>query len=155
MSNGLPPGFSRETTIRRDDEGRWFHDGILVTNPKVAQAFDRWIDVDPGGRFILKNDINWAFVTVEGAPMTVISARVGPQGITLWLSDDRCESLNPDTVRQGPDGRVYCSVRDGRLTARFSRRAVLDLAPALEEDGSLRVGDRVISVPIVENPLIS
>ena len=150
------PGHSRETTLRRDEEGRWFHDGVRVTNEKVALAFDRWIDVLEDGRFILKNDVNWAFVEIEGAPVIVRSAHPTADGVTLWLSDGRSEFLDLATVRQGPDGRLYCTVRGGRLTARFSRRAVLSLEPILAEDERgicLRVGGTSVAVSTVEDPL--
>ena len=151
-----PPGLSRETTLRRDKEGRWFHDGALVENEKIALAFDRWIDINDDGRFILKNAVNWAFVEVEGAPVTVRSAHPTGKGVTLWLSDGRSESLELDTVRQGQDGQLYCSVRGGRLAARFSRRAVLSLESVLEEDERgiwLRVGESEVMVSTVEDPL--
>ena len=150
------PGHSRETTLRRDEEGHWFHDGVRVTNEKIAVAFDRWIDIGDDGRFILKNNVNWAFVEIEGAPVTVRSAHPTPEGVTLWLSDGRSEALDLATVRQGPDGQLYCTVRGGRLTARFSRRAVLSLEPVLAEDAQgicLQVGDTRVVVSIVDDPL--
>lgn len=149
-------GHSRETNLRRDEEGRWFHDGVRVTNEKVARAFDAWIDVGNDGRFILKNDVNWAFVEIEGAPVTVRSAHPNADGVTLWLSDGRSELLDVATVRQGPDGQLYCTVRGGRLAARFSRRAVLSLEPVLEEDERgifLQVGSSTVVVSTVDDPL--
>ena len=64
----LPPGMSRETTIRRDVHGRWFHDGAPIEQANVERAFDTWVDRAPDGRYCLKNDIHWVYVAIEGAP---------------------------------------------------------------------------------------
>lgn len=130
----LPPGFSRETTIRRDATGRWFHEGEPVTNRSVARAFDRWVDRAEDGRYILRNEVNWAYIELEGAPLFVRRIRVEGERASVELSDGRTELLDPDTLRQGPDGRLYCDAREGRLTAELRREAVFDLADRVGED---------------------
>lgn len=130
----LPPGFSRETTIRRDAAGQWFHDGEPVVNEQVARAFDRWIDRADDGRYILRNDVNWAYVEIEGAPFFVRSVDPGAVGVTLFLSDQRTEALDPTTVRAADDGRIFCRVRGGAFEAEFTRKATLQLEPLVEED---------------------
>lgn len=130
----LPPGFSRETTIRRDAQGRWFHEGAPVENPAVARAFDAWVARAEDGRYILENDINWAYVEIEGAPVFVTGVDIDVAGVTLHLSDGRQEPLAPATLRQDEDGRLYCDVRGGQLWAAFSRKATLQLEPLVQED---------------------
>lgn len=134
----LPPGFSRETTIRRDRRGRWFHDGEPVLHPKVRKAFDRWIDRADDGRYILRNDANWAYVEIEGAPIFVLRvqedpAEGAPTGFVLHTSDGQAHALAAATLRQDRDGNLYCQVRDGRLVAQFTVRALVDLADRLHE----------------------
>ena len=111
--------FSRETTIRRDAEGRWYQDGVPVEHPKIAAAFDRWLELGPDGRFRLANEANWAYVEVDGAPLFVRAARLDPLGAELSLSDGGRERLDPSSLRLGEDGHLYCSARGGRLSARF------------------------------------
>ena len=130
----LPPGLSRETTIRRDAEGRWFHEGDPVTNPAVARAFDRWVARAEDGRLCLRNEVNWAYVEIEGAPLFVRRVRLRGESAELELSDERTEPLDPRTLRQGPDGRLYCTVRQGSLAALLTRRATFDLAERVGED---------------------
>ncbi len=127
-------GFSRETTIRRDERGRWFHDGERIETEAIERAFDRWVDLGEDGRYILKNEINWAFCHIEGAPIFVRRVRLMGDRAELELSDARTETLRPATLRQGPDGLLYCQVRDGRLTATFEREAAMTLAERLFED---------------------
>ncbi|MCC6874553.1 MAG: DUF1285 domain-containing protein [Sandaracinaceae bacterium] len=151
----LPPGRSRETKIRRDAEGRWFNDGVEVTHPKLARAFDCWLERAADGRYCLRNAINWAYVQVEGAPCFVRRVTADDLGLQLHLSNDTVTPLEPATLRQGPDGALYCDV-PGDLVARFDRAAMMQLAERLHEDEQglfLDVGGRRVRPPIVQDPL--
>ena len=49
-----PPGRSRESTIRLDADGCFFHDGVPVEHPKLRDALHTWIARHPDdGRYIL------------------------------------------------------------------------------------------------------
>src|SRR5580700_1822488 len=51
-----PEGRSRESTIRLDAEGRFFHEGARVEHPRLEAAMHTWIARHPDdGRFILTN----------------------------------------------------------------------------------------------------
>lgn len=138
----LPPpeGRSRESTIVLDREGRFFHDGALVTHPGMAKAFSSWIARHPDdGRFILSNGYDWTYFRVEGAPFQVVSLTLegDPERtdrVCLELSDGTSEQLEPERLRLGDEGALYTSVKDGGFDARFSRSAQLALAPLLRED---------------------
>ena len=142
--------------IYRDAHGRWFHDGELITNEKIAHAFDRWVDITDDGRFCLRNDVNWVHVEIHGAPVFARRAYLEDNELRLKLSDDTSETLDLNTLRQDRDGRLYCNVRQGRLTCAFDRQAIFDLADLLEEDPEgvvLCVGEVRLTPPLVENPL--
>ena len=154
-------GKTRETTIRRDAQGRWSQDGQLLEHPNLIRAFERWIDRAEDGRYCLRNDINWAYITIEGPPLFVRTVQLDPNGsILLQLSDDRIETLDPSTLRQGPDGALYCEARGGSMAARFDRHAMQQLEPILKEDaagvylalGSERVRPRVVADPLAATP---
>lgn len=130
----IDPAWSRETSIRRDERGRWFHEGIPIETPAIERAFDRWIDRAEDGRYILRNEINWAYCRIEGAPVFVRRSRLEGDGLWLSLSDGREERLNPSTLRQGPDGALYCQVRGGALSALFEREAMTAFQSRLGED---------------------
>lgn len=152
----LPNGLSRETTIRRDARGKWFNDGEPITHDKLTASFDEWIDRTDDGRYCLKNDVNWAYIDLEGAPIFVRGLARDGERVALSLSDGRHEPLDPATLRAGDDGRLYCDVRDGTLTAELSNHAACQLADFLEEhDGApqLRLGEVVFSIPVVQNPV--
>jgi hypothetical protein len=150
-------GRTRETKIRRDAEGRWFNDDVELTHPLLRQAFDRWLAKAPdgSGRYCLSNDINWAYVAIEGAPRFVRKLAVSPGGVELSLSDGSVAALDPETLRQGPDGALYCDT-PGALVARFDRHAAMQLGELLGEDPDgvfVRVGDRTVRPPVVADPL--
>ena len=151
-----PPGTSVESTIHRDREGRWFHDGVRVEHDGVRRSFDAWIDRHANGRYVLKNAVNWAFVEIEGAPIIVKRVVLRNETWQLTLSDGRTEHLREQTLRQDADGVLYCTVRDGRLTAQFSRQAMFDLEPFVDEDEQgtgLRFGDRLVRPPVTDKPI--
>ena len=128
-------GRSRETTIVRDAQGRWFQDGQPLAHPNLTRAFDRWVERAEDGRYCLKNDINWAYITLEGPPFFVRSVQADPRtGVTLLLSNDKREALRPETLRMDGEGVLYCDVGDGSMVARFDRHAATQLESVLGED---------------------
>lgn len=148
---------SRETSIRRDAQGRWWNGDDPITHPLLVRAFDAWIERAEDGRYCLKNGVNWAYVTIEGAPIFVRSIVVEPgASIVLRLSDGRTEVLDPTTMREGPDGSLYCQVRGGSLAARFDAHAAFQLAPYVGEDEAgpyLELAGKRIRPPRVEDPI--
>ena len=145
-----PEGRSRESRIVVDREGRFWHEGRLVEHRGMAEAFASWIDRHPhDGRYVLNNGYDWSYVTVEDAPLTVRTLHGGSEP-WVELNDGSREPLDASSVRVGDDGVTYCSVRGGRLMARFSRAAQLALAPYLDQDSEgrlvLRLSERSVEV---------
>jgi hypothetical protein len=128
----FPFGLSRETTIRRTADGKWFHDGDPIDNDKLARAFDRWIERAEDGRWCLKNDINWAYFQLEGAPYFVRSVKLDGERATLLLSNDREVELDFRSLREGPDDALYCTALGE--AARFESYAAVQLGDLLDED---------------------
>lgn len=153
----IPPGFSVESGVSRDAEGRWFHEGAPVENAAVARAFDRWIDRAEDGRYILRNSVNWAYAEIEGAPFFVRGLLVGADSVRLFLSDDTEPRLELFTLRQDAEGYLYCDVRDGAFVAKFSRKATLQLESLLGEDAEglfVQVGAERVHPKPVDDPLL-
>lgn len=153
-------GRTRETKIRRDARGRWFDGSDPIEHPLLTQAFDAWIDRADDGRYCLRNDINWAYVTIEGAPVFVraLELEPGPAGARVWLqlSDGRREPLDASTLREDREGALHCQVRGGTLPARFDAHAAMQLAPLVHEDieGTyLELEGGKVRPPVVDDPL--
>lgn len=151
----LPFGLSRETTIVRTADGRWFHDGEPIENPKLARAFDRWVTRAEDGRYCLKNEINWAYFELEGAPYFVRAVRVEGGCAQLLLSNDQWVQLDPHSLREGPDAALYCDAYPGEA-ARFDNHAAVQLGELLDEDAEgpfFRWQGVQIRPPLVSDPV--
>ncbi len=132
-----PMVFTRESRIRIDAEGMVWHEGERVENPRLAEALAGWIQWEPtAGRWILKNSMDWCYVTVDDTPMAVRSARVLDDG-AVWVqrSDGETETLPAARLRIDPEGAVFGYVREGALLARFRRAAAFAVLDAVEASG--------------------
>ncbi len=133
-----PPGRSRESTLRLDAEGRFWHDGARVENVAMIAALHTWIGRHPDdGRYVLSNGYDWTYFAVDDAPYQVRSLRLEPDRVTLVLSDGTEETWEPESTRVGADGALYATVkrqaRAGPFEAKFSRHAQASLEPVLVE----------------------
>src|SRR5262245_13060798 len=100
----------RQTGIRLDREGRFWHEGIEVTHPRLRQALLRWLDRrDEDGRPILRLDERrYAYVDVEDADLLVLSARwLAGDHLMLSLNDGSEEELDYATLRVGSANAMY------------------------------------------------
>ena len=149
-------GRTRETQIRRDARGRWFNGEDRIDHPSLMRSFDSWIDRAEDGRFCLSNSINWAYIDIEGPAYFVKDISATNDEITLHLSGGLEETLDPGSLRQGPEGALWCIVREGRCPARFDNHAVSKMADAVGEDDEgvyVRIGARKVRPPEVADPL--
>jgi uncharacterized protein len=125
-----PPGRSRESTIRLDANGRFWHEGFPVEHAGVARAFAQWLARHPdNGRYVLANGYDWTYLTVEGAPLFVerLSTTDGTTDgqLVLHLSDGTAHVLDAEQLWIGERDAVFADVRDGTWRARFSPAAQL------------------------------
>jgi hypothetical protein len=149
-------GRTRETQIRRDAAGRWFNGADRIEHPKLTVAFDGWIDRAEDGRFCLSNSINWAYVEVEGPAYFVKDVAADADALVLRLSGEVEEVLDPSTLRQGPEGALWCAVREGRCPARFDNHAVSKMSDLVQEDADgvyVQLGSQKVRPPAVADPL--
>ena len=150
-----PEGRSRESTIRLDASGRFWHEGRQVDHAGLAGAFHSWIARHPDdGRYILTNGYDWTYFTVDDAPFFVRTLRIEPHRVVLLLGDGTEEAWDPGSTRVGTDGGLYAEVkreaRGGPFEAKFTQHAQASLAPVLVEDAagatSARIGGRLHAI---------
>jgi hypothetical protein len=130
-----PPGASRESTLRLDREGRFFHDGALVEKASLSNAMHTWLSTHPDdGRHILTNGYDWCYLAVDDTPAFVRSVTGAPPDPPhLILADGSSEPLDVASLTQDEDGVCFARVKGGRVEARFLRHAQQALAPWLVE----------------------
>jgi hypothetical protein len=133
-----PPGQSRESRLRLDAEGRFWHEGELVARPALAQALHRWIGRHPDdGRYVLNNGYDWCYLAVDDVPYRITALRVA--GARLWatLDDGTEEPLDLATLHAGADGALRAEVKGGAaggaFPAKLTRAAQAALLPLVEE----------------------
>jgi hypothetical protein len=145
-----PEGRSRESTIRLDAGGRFWHEGRQVDHPGLAAAFHSWIGRHPDdGRYILSNGYDWTYFSVDDAPFFVRSLRIQPDCVVLLLSDGTEELWDPSSSWPGTDGALRALVKrqasGGPFEAKFTQHAQSLLEPVLVPgtDGDERVWARI------------
>jgi hypothetical protein len=131
----------RQSGIRLDADGRFWHEGAEVTHHGLRAAFWRWLDRNPDGRWVLRLDANrFVYLDVDDAPYVVRSARWEGERAMLRLSDDSDEELDYASLHLRAGGQPYCTVK-GRFPARVSTLAWNTLGERIE-DGALRAAGR-------------
>jgi len=53
--------------------------------------------------------------------------------IEILLNDGRCEKLEMNSLYIGRENVLYCQVKEGKFTARFSRKSYYQLAEFIEQ----------------------
>ncbi len=135
--------------IRFGRDGRWYADGEVIENEKIARLFSRSICRAEGGGYQLRVGEETAEILVDDTPYVVTAVEVGEE-IAIVLSDETREVLAVETVEIGADGVSYCRVKDGSERARLLRPAHYQLAALIGEgEGGgfeLRIGSRVYPI---------
>ncbi len=143
-----PAGTSRESSLRLDREGRFWHEDALVEHPKLLHALHGWIQRHPdNGRYILANGYDWTYFQVEDTPFFVRSLSLAQEPWQLELSDGAIVPFEPTSITLGDNGAVYLQVqhKGERFEAKMSRHAQLQLEPLLEETVEGQIGIRTHS----------
>jgi hypothetical protein len=150
-----PEGRSRESSIRLDAEGHFWHDGVRVEHEKMNAALHGWIARHPDdGRYILTNGYDWTYFVVDDAPYYVVRVHEEAGALRIELSDGSEEVWAPKTSRVGENGALYVPVKaeakGGPFEAKLTRHAQASLAPWLvtTADGvpGIHVGDRTVTI---------
>lgn len=124
----------RQSGIRLDREGRFWHEGAEITHPGLRRALLRWMDRLDDGRAVLRLDEQrFAYVDVEDASLLATSARWDGDRAILTLNDGSEEELDCASLEVGDDDALYCAVRGGRLQARITTPAYYVLAERVTE----------------------
>jgi len=129
-----PEGRSRESSIRLDGSGEFWHDGERVLRREMRDAFARWLGRHPeDGRFILVNGYDWTYLTVEDVPYFVRSVRRGLGGPELVLSDGSVEPLMAGALEVDETEALYARVKGSSEEAKFTPAAQRELEPFVVE----------------------
>ncbi len=126
----------RQTGLRLDASGQFWHEGAMVTHQGIRMALLRWMDTLADGRSILRiDDGRYAYIEVDDAHLLATSANWRDDRVWLVLNDGTQEELAYETLVAKPTGAMYCRVRGGRLRARLKPDASATVAEQIWEQG--------------------
>jgi len=134
LSEFMPEGWEGKyppCQIQVDAEGELSHNGAPLVHPKVLAEVFAAVALEDG-RYILRMDGKTCELEVADTFFTVRRVADTEQGLELVLNDGSRELLAPDGVWLGDNQMFYCTVKDGRFPARFSRPAYYQLAQWVE-----------------------
>jgi uncharacterized protein len=137
--------------IRFGKDGRWYSDDEPIPNRAICRLFSRAMHVQPDGRGRLELGEDKADVIIEDTPWVVVGVEGGPRtGFALLLNDETRETLDPTSLRVGPEHVLYARVKGGAYEARFLRPAYYELMRHVETgpggETVLPVGDARVAI---------
>jgi hypothetical protein len=143
-----------------DREGRWYDQGVRVTNPRLAEFLLTHLSKDEEGRYLVVVGRDKRYVNVADAPYRALGIEVagavdGQEQLFVRLNDGSLEPFDPETFWFGPDGTPYCLVRDRLHKARFTAESYRQLSAFITEEAEtgrflLQIGSRRIPVPAAD-----
>jgi uncharacterized protein len=133
--NTNPPG------IFVDAEGDWYHDGNRILRENIIALFLQSLSLNPSGKYEIQCNQERYELEAADTPFVVsrvdreLSADSGKEEILLRFRHlSQVEPLDSSSLTVGKGNILYCTVRNGRFPARFSRPAYYQLAQWIEED---------------------
>jgi uncharacterized protein len=117
-------------------QGKFIHQGQLVTHARLHLALLGWLDVTPDGRDIVRLEgERFAYVTVEDTHLRATSARWADDRCFVHWDDGSEEELAYATLKLRSDNSIECAVH-GKLRGALRGQAHYAIGERLvEADG--------------------
>ena len=130
--------------IRIDKEGVWYYKGAHMFRKEILSVFFEHLRMDECGNYLIELGEERCYLDVEDTAFIVAAVYKtqlpdnGRAQVDILLSDDSCEKLEMQSLHVGRDNVLYCRVKEGKFTARFSRNSYYQVAEFIEqsENGS-------------------
>lgn len=135
---GWRPEREDDSGMRIAADGRWFHDGGLITRPAMVRAFASILTRDQAGQHWLLTPTQKLSVAVEDAAFLAVDVKREGDALAFRLNTDDLVIAGPDhPLRAAGDAdtpALYLAARHG-TEARLNRGTYLELVEmALESD---------------------
>ena len=125
--------------IKIDKDGIWYYNGAHMFRKEILSIFFQNLRIDECGRYLIELGPERCYLHVEDTAFVVAAVYKtklpgnGREHIDILLNDDSCEKLETNSLYTGGDNVLYCRVKEGRFTARFSRNSYYQLAEFIEQ----------------------
>lgn len=126
--------------IKIDKEGLWYYRGAHMFRKDILCIFFENLNLDNDGRYFVRLNQEICYLDVEDTAIVILSVNKtkdpssGLDRLEVLLSDDSKETLDLRTLTIGPENIMYCSIKEGKFTARFTRKSYYQLAEFIEQD---------------------
>jgi uncharacterized protein len=126
--------------IKIDKEGAWYYRGALMFRKEILCVFFENLKIDEEGKYLIELSGERCYLDVEDTAFVVAAVNKTRQKddirdcIYIRLTDDSQEKLDLNTLNAGKDNVLYCRVKNGKFTARFSRKSYYQLAEFIEQE---------------------
>jgi hypothetical protein len=106
---------------------------------EILSIFFQHLKTDECGKYLIELGEERCYLDVEDTAYVVIAVykRDVPgydrEQIEITLNDDLSEKLDLNSLHTGKDNVLYCRVKQGKFTARFSRKSYYQLAEYIEQ----------------------
>ena len=111
-----------------DAEGIFWHDGSELDDPELILFFLKNLKKTPEGKLQLLCQGELCEFECADVPYVIQSIDFHGDEIQLHFQGNYSEILDPHSLKVGKENVLYCEVKNGEFSARFSRKAYNDLA---------------------------
>lgn len=124
--------------IKIDKDGIWYYNGAHMFRKEILNVFFQNLRIDECGRYLIELGTERCYLDVEDTAFVVAAVYKtklpgnGLEQIDILLNDDSCEKLEMNSIYTGRDNVLYCRVKEGNFTARFSRNSYYQIAEFIE-----------------------
>lgn len=118
--------------IKIDRNGVWFYNGMEMTRKDIVKLFYDHLKRDESGKYIIELGDDRSVIEVEDVPYVVKAVYKKDTYMEIVLNDSTSEKLDPSSLCVGRENVLYCTVRDEKFEARFSRAAYYQIAEFIE-----------------------
>lgn len=125
--------------IKIDKDGIWYYRGAHMFRKDILCIFFENLIVDDCGQYFIKLNEEIYYLDVEDTAFVITAVSkiadpvCGREQLEVLLSDDGMEILDLNTLAVGKDNVMYCRIKEGKFTARFTRKSYYQLAEFIEQ----------------------
>lgn len=126
--------------IKIDKEGIWYYRGAHMFRKEILSIFFENLKIDECGKYLIELGDESCYLEVEDTAFVVAAVYKTKQEqdarehIYVMLTDDSLEQLDLNSLSVGKDNVLYCRVKKGKFSARFSRKSYYQLAEFIEQE---------------------
>ena len=126
--------------IKIDKDGVWYYRGAHMFRKEILCTFFEHLKLDECGQYFIELNNEVYYLDVEDTAFVILSVSktTAPDGgheqIEILLSDDCIEKLDLNSLFIGCDNVMYCRIKSGKFTARFTRNSYYQLAEVIGQD---------------------